>query len=294
MLRSVHRRARARQIPPGEDARRGIHVGLGVVADAHREELHDFPAEVFLRARPRVRAAVEPDEHRRVFGDVDQDVFEVGQRVVAQHFHLAAHAAGILRRLRRHVARAFGRAKRAGDFRVTRREVVVPEERHLLLQRPVRVQHPEQPPLAGIADVRLRSERTSARRDADVSRLEDFRVDVVFDALVVHQPIDRAVEGQRPERVELVGPRTKPGAPEQMLDLLIEGSTHNLRARRFPRPDQIPATTPPVPSTAPRRDGLRGAAHRGVIAAEAQHSAAFRSRNRQSRASSPALESRSR
>ncbi len=58
-------RRSARQVPAGEDARRRVDVGLGVVADAHGEELHDLAAEVLLRHRPGVGAPVEPDEHRR-------------------------------------------------------------------------------------------------------------------------------------------------------------------------------------------------------------------------------------
>ena len=127
--------ARTLQVPAAEHARGGVHVRFRVVADAHREQFHDLAAEVLLRLRFRVRAAVEPHEHRRVLRDVQQDVAEVPERVVAQHLDLAADFRRILRRLRRHVARAFGG------------EVVVPEERHLLLERTVAVDHPEQPAL---------------------------------------------------------------------------------------------------------------------------------------------------
>ncbi len=150
--RGTRRCAAPRQIPSGEHARRGVDVGLGVVADAHGEELHDLAAEVLLRHRAGVGAAVEPDQHRRVLGDLDQECLEVAERVVAQHLDLPADTARILARLRGHVARRFGRGRRARQLRVRRREVVVPEERHLLLERAVGVQHPEQPPLLRVGD----------------------------------------------------------------------------------------------------------------------------------------------
>ena len=139
--------ARTLQVPAAEHARGGVHVRFRVVADAHREQFHDLATEVLLRLRFRVRAAVEPHEHRRVLRDVQQDVAEVPERVVAQHLDLAADFRRILRRLRRHVARAFGGAVRARDLVVAGGEVVVPEERHLLLERTVAVDHPEQPAL---------------------------------------------------------------------------------------------------------------------------------------------------
>ena len=78
-------------------------------------------------------------------------------------------------------------------LRVGRREVVVPEERHLLLERTVAVHHPEQPSLPRVEDVgRGENGAVPARGDLDVARLADLRVDVVGNLLVVDEAVDRA------------------------------------------------------------------------------------------------------
>ena len=57
---------------------------------------------------------------------------------------------------------AFVGAELAGDLAVGGGEVVVPEERHLLLERALRVHHPEQPALAGVGDVVRRLKAAAA------------------------------------------------------------------------------------------------------------------------------------
>ena len=55
--------------PAGERARGLAHVAFAVVADAHREELEQFTAEVFVRMAFDVLAVVEIDEHCRILED---------------------------------------------------------------------------------------------------------------------------------------------------------------------------------------------------------------------------------
>ena len=87
------------QVPAGEDARRGVDVVFGVVADADGEELHQLAAEVLLRPGAHVEAAVEPHEHRRVLGHLDQQLVEAAQAQVAEELHLPAALAGHFRAL---------------------------------------------------------------------------------------------------------------------------------------------------------------------------------------------------
>jgi hypothetical protein len=70
--------------------------------------------------------------------------------------------------------------------------VVVPEERHLLLQRPPRVDHAEQPALTRILDVRVRLKTSGAVEDRHVRRIADIGVDVVGLILVIQQVINNA------------------------------------------------------------------------------------------------------
>ena len=225
MLRRIARTARTRQVPARKHARARVHVGFGVVTDAHREQLHDLARKIFLRLRFRVRPAIQPDEHGGIFRDVEEDVAEVAERVRAQHLDLAGHASGIVGGFRRHVASRFGSAERAGDLVVAGREEVVPEERHLLLKRPVGVHHPEQPPLTCVGDIRVRR-KLAARGDSDISGPADPVVDLVGNAIVVYEDVDGVRRGQSSVEVELVGPRAKPGAPEQMFDLRVDASCH--------------------------------------------------------------------
>src|SRR5262249_18821072 len=108
---------------------------------------------------------------------------------------------------------------------VAGREVVVPEERHLLLERTVRVHHPEQPPLPRVGDVRVRG-KLSARGDAEISRLRDLLVDVVGDAVVVDEQVDRLGDRKISVVVQFVGTCAEAGAAEQMFDLRVYASGH--------------------------------------------------------------------
>ena len=76
--------------------------------------------------------------------------------------------------------------------------MVVPEERHLLLQRTLAVHHPEQPPLPGVVDVASRLESAcGSGGHADVARRPDLCVDVVGEAFEAEQAVDGRHVGHR-------------------------------------------------------------------------------------------------
>ncbi len=116
------------EAPAGERARRLLHVLLGVVALAEREELHHLAREVLVRRALAVLRAVEIDEHRRVLGDRMQQRAEIAGGVRAERDVLPVHEA------------------RDAHLRLPGNEMVVPEERHALGQRRWRRQHLLHPP----------------------------------------------------------------------------------------------------------------------------------------------------
>ena len=68
-------------------------VLLGVVADAEAEQLHDFAGVVLVRLALDVGVVVEPDDHRRVAADVEQERPKLAQGVLAQQLVLARTSA---------------------------------------------------------------------------------------------------------------------------------------------------------------------------------------------------------
>ena len=87
-----------------------------------------------------------------------------------------------------------GRLHLAGvgnQLAVGRGEVVVPEQRHLFLQRSPRVDHAEHPALARIVDVDVGREEIF-RRDLRMVGASDALIDVVGSALVVDEIVDRS------------------------------------------------------------------------------------------------------
>ena len=129
--------------------------------------------------------------------------------------------AGSSSALRRHQARGVACAVRAGHLRIGRGEVVVPEERHLLLERPRAVDHPEEPALAGVADDGVRRER-AARRHARVARRPDERVDVIVELLVVDERLDGGRSPELAIEAELLRARAETRPSQEMSDRLVD------------------------------------------------------------------------
>ena len=123
--------------PARECASRHLHIVLGVVADAHREQLHQLAAIVLVWRAIVVVAVVQPVDHSWVPGNLQQQFAEVPHRMGVQHFVVSPHR-------RPGVQLGESRSKHA-----------VPEQRHLLFQRATRIEDAIQPAASG-ADKSLR------------------------------------------------------------------------------------------------------------------------------------------
>ena len=95
--------------PTGQSGRSGAHVGLGVVADAEREQLEHLAAVVLVDLRGRVGRAVEVDEHRRVDGHRAQQRAEVAQPEPPEQAQLVDHGPGDMHHT--HASTRSGRAR---------------------------------------------------------------------------------------------------------------------------------------------------------------------------------------
>ena len=122
-----HARDLRAQRPAGEGAGALEDVLLGVVADAHREQLQQLAAPVLVGRALVVLVVVEPVNHGRVLGQHDQQVAVVARSVVAEHVDLRDQVIVVV------------------DLGVTDRKDAVPEERHLLFQRPLGVDQVVEP-----------------------------------------------------------------------------------------------------------------------------------------------------
>ena len=67
------------EVPTGERTRALADVFFGVVADPHREELHDFAREVLVRRALHVVLRVEEVEHRRRLRDLEGQIARVAR-----------------------------------------------------------------------------------------------------------------------------------------------------------------------------------------------------------------------
>ncbi len=106
------------------------HVALGVVADAHREQLQELAPEVLVGMRLDVLAVVQIHEHGGIFEEPDEQPAEVAGCARPEHQILPEHHAVI------------------AHLVLAGREVAVPEQRELLFERPPGRQHPVRPPQA--------------------------------------------------------------------------------------------------------------------------------------------------
>ena len=70
--------------PAGENAGQLAHVGLGVAAvDAQRVQLHQLPGVVFIQAAVVALGLVQVQQHGRVLGTGQQQIFKAAQRIRA-------------------------------------------------------------------------------------------------------------------------------------------------------------------------------------------------------------------
>src|SRR5207245_2036255 len=98
---------------------------------------HDLAGEVLVGRALDVHAGVEKREHRGIPGDPDQEVAEVSGPVPVEEVELPEHLPVVA-----HLVFVHG-------------EVAVPEERHLLFERPARPEHPVGPPVGGAVRLEL-------------------------------------------------------------------------------------------------------------------------------------------
>ena len=76
------------QRPAGEGAGALLDVVFRVVADAHGEQFEQFAPVVLVDGAIVVIGVVQPQQHRRVLGQLHQQVVETPQAVVAEHVDL--------------------------------------------------------------------------------------------------------------------------------------------------------------------------------------------------------------
>ena len=113
--------------PAGKGTGALFDVGLGVVAQAQREEFHHFARVVFVGMRFGVEPIVEPHEHRRIARHRREQRAKISEALQAEERVLLLHH--------------FGRRLAHGGC-----EMVVPEQRHFFDERTARAQHPIEPP----------------------------------------------------------------------------------------------------------------------------------------------------
>ena len=107
--------------PAGERARCLADIHLGVVAGAEAEQLQQLAAPVLVHRGAVVLVVVQPEDHRRVLRDLQQQVAIVAHAVAAEQLDLLQQLVVVV------------------DLRVAGGEHAVPEQRHLLFQRALRV-----------------------------------------------------------------------------------------------------------------------------------------------------------
>jgi hypothetical protein len=181
-------------------------VGLAV-ALAQREQLHQLARVVLVRRLLVGVGEREEQQHRRVDRDVAQQLGERAERAAPEQRVLAHHQRRVL---------------------VVDREVVVPEQGHLLHQGPRGADHPVQPPQAVVAPLVVRVQRLSldARRGA-AHRLS---------GTAVEDPLQRGRAAALGPLGRLVGTRAEAGTPEEAADVVLgPRAVHGLAARPAPR-----------------------------------------------------------
>ena len=109
--------------PAGEGARALPHIHLGVVGNAHGEQLQELPAPVLVHGVPVVLVVVQPENHGRVLGQLNEHIPVVAHPTLPEHIDLLQQLVAVV-----HLGVAGG-------------ENMVPEQRHLFLQGTVAGDH---------------------------------------------------------------------------------------------------------------------------------------------------------
>ncbi len=91
----VHHEFQIHKIPAGEGAGGLADVLLGVVADAHGEQLHDFAGEIFVGGAFDVNAGVQEGKHGGTLRHRDREVSEIAHPLFLKELQLPAELAGI-------------------------------------------------------------------------------------------------------------------------------------------------------------------------------------------------------
>ena len=104
-------------VPASERTCGFAHIGFAVVADAHGEQLHDFPGEVLIRRALDVDPRIQEGQHRRILGHANQQVAEIAEAQSLKEPQLLEHLAVVA-----HLVLVGGK-------------VPVPKQCHPLLQR---------------------------------------------------------------------------------------------------------------------------------------------------------------
>ena len=113
--------------PTGESPGTLPNVNLGIVANAHAEQLQQLTTPIFVDGIGRVFAVVQPVNHRRVFGQLQQQLLVVAHALVPeQHDHVVDFVVVV------HLGHARG-------------EHLVPEQGHFFGQGLTGVQHGPHP-----------------------------------------------------------------------------------------------------------------------------------------------------
>ena len=136
--------------PSGEGAGALEYVRLGVVSDAEAEQFQKLASPVLVGSALVVLVIVQPVDHGGVSGEFDQKLAVVAHAVVSEHIYLFEQVVAVV-----HLGVSGG-------------EDVVPEQRHLLLQRSLGGDHPVEP--VGLAR-RRRSARHLGDRVVSVQRV---------------------------------------------------------------------------------------------------------------------------
>ena len=77
MLLLVNNELQVDVIPAGEGARTFANILFRIVANAHREQFHDFASKIFIGRALHIHAGVQERQHCGILRDSDQQIAKV-------------------------------------------------------------------------------------------------------------------------------------------------------------------------------------------------------------------------